>query len=84
MVQDTLATELYASTLDSKGATKLGGWGLADAYELDEADLNLDYSKLKERTPYWVVSVPGESKWLSEVPGCLLNGVCTASNVPFP
>ncbi|KAG8906056.1 hypothetical protein FRB99_007713 [Tulasnella sp. 403] len=79
MVQDTLAQEVYATTIDVRGSSKLGGWGLADSVEMDETDLNIDYSKLAERSPLWVVSVPGESPWVGEATGSSKREVSTTA-----
>jgi len=68
MVQDTLQPEIYASIVQKKGETKLGGWGLAESLELEEDEMaDLDYANLKDRTAYWAVSVVGESEWVDKV-----------------
>ncbi|KAG8925683.1 hypothetical protein FRC02_009477 [Tulasnella sp. 418] len=67
MVQDTLPQEVYIGTITSEnGIEQPGGWGLADAIEFREDETQFDYTKLKERTPLWVVSVPGESEWVNQ------------------
>ena len=70
MIQESLpANEIYALTFEHNGETLLGGWGLQDENALAHDEVDHDRSKLRNRTPYWAVSVPGESEWIMDVRG---------------
>ncbi|KAJ4483818.1 hypothetical protein J3R30DRAFT_1838814 [Lentinula aciculospora] len=59
MVQDTSASpELYLAQLRD---AKYGGWGAHDAM-----NGHVDYSNFREYNRYWVVSVPGETRWAGQ------------------
>lgn len=72
MVQST-GHEVYRSVISP---VKLGGWGLAEEDEGDgivNGDSQYDVLPvLDDRSTAWVVSVPGESKWMALVGRCAL------------
>ncbi|GAA6026949.1 hypothetical protein JCM8097_005989 [Rhodosporidiobolus ruineniae] len=64
MVQDTgLGSELYRAVGDKEGELYMYGAEMDAATAETQAD---DYSKLRERQVFYVVSVPGETSWVKK------------------
>lgn len=66
MVQDTSASpEVYLSSLDDGSC---GGWGMyEDSASTGDLEEIFDYTKLKERSIIWAITVPGTTEWLQKV-----------------
>ncbi|KAI0269853.1 mini-chromosome maintenance replisome factor-domain-containing protein [Gloeopeniophorella convolvens] len=61
LVQDTSPSpEMYLSRRKNGSC---GGWGLTDGLQDETDDGELDYSRLRDASVLWAVSVPGETEW---------------------